>query len=899
MVTVRRAGTSTSRRTRTLSFAGSGRSLSRLGRLGLYGSHRPSIVSGQPFAGPQALPGLFQWIDAYQGITQAAGAVSQWNDLSGGDRHFVQGTGTNQPTYSATGWDASRPAVTFDGTSDIMFASGASIYAAAGSTMYFLFRPIVLAVSACFWSEGDPTNTITRASLYSSNPTSSLGYIIRNDANVTTFNGALASGVFTAGTAVLIAISDTGSAFKVRVNGIAQAIVPYTRSGVFTVTRTNLGGQSTSGGLSAFFNAAYAEAATYRAVHTQAQMEQMEGYLAWKWGLTSLLPASHPFKSVSPMFLTFDPRYHMADLIAWYDPTDGASMAQAGGKVSQINDKSTSGFHLVQGTGAAQPAVNSAVIPGKTVIEFNGAQYMQSNGGLSIGNGGGLSAIVSGYTNITPSNNARLLTLIKAATSTDNDVNGFLCSRFATGSNSIVAMTSAALFTVNTFTVAAWFLHSSDRNASAIRSWLNGAAPKNVALSDALAVLDRVLIGTSWSGGVPSNAYLTGYLSIITLFGVVLSDPNRQRAEGFAAWYTGQQALLDAAHPYRNSPPIPLGPVNSIAPVISADGPYWEVGRTFTCTTGTWTGASSYAYQWLRNGVRIAGATSSTYLTVAADSGQTLSCLVTAIGANGVTLLASNSGRVNWSPLAGDIAGLLAYFNPSIPSSVTQSLGAVSQINDLSGNNRHLTQATGANQPLANAADATLGNKQTLSFSSHFLNNTGQSITVAKSTSLVVMCPDYTVMVNGARFFSTSLNAQADSGSDKILLASCSGGGNSFGGATATGIAAVGIAQNEWHSLMVVRDDATQSANRDGGAATASGTPGAANASPVTRMCMGTNLSGSNPGTQYFIGKGALVVWYSGILSAADQAKVQGWAHWATGLQSLLPSGHTYASAPP
>jgi len=27
---------------------------------------------------------------------------------------------------------------------------------------------------------------------------------------------------------------------------------------------------------------------------------RVEGYLAWKWGLTSSLPAFHPFKKVSP-----------------------------------------------------------------------------------------------------------------------------------------------------------------------------------------------------------------------------------------------------------------------------------------------------------------------------------------------------------------------------------------------------------------------------------------------------------------------------------------------------------------------------------------------------------------------------------------------------------------------
>jgi hypothetical protein len=46
-----------------------------------------------------------------------------------------------------------------------------------------------------------------------------------------------------------------------------------------------------------------------------------------------------------------------------------------------------------------------------------------------------------------------------------------------------------------------------------------------------------------------------------------------------------------------------------------------------------------------------------------------------------------------------NIAGLQMWFDASVSLSVTLNSGNVSQINDLSGNNRHLEQATAANQP--------------------------------------------------------------------------------------------------------------------------------------------------------------------------------------------------------
>lgn len=72
-----------------------------------------------------------------------------------------------------------------------------------------------------------------------------------------------------------------------------------------------------------------------------------------------------------------------------------------------------------------------------------------------------------------------------------------------------------------------------------------------------------------------------------------------------------------------------LAPRNTVAPVASGTG---TVGQTLSVTNGTWTagGAITYAYQWLRAGVVIAGANAATYLLAAGDSGKTVSCTVTA-----------------------------------------------------------------------------------------------------------------------------------------------------------------------------------------------------------------------------------------------------------------------------
>ncbi len=80
-------------------------------------------------------------------------------------------------------------------------------------------------------------------------------------------------------------------------------------------------------------------------------------------------------------------------------------------------------------------------------------------------------------------------------------------------------------------------------------------------------------------------------------------------------------------------------PANTALPSITGS-PY--VGQVLTCSQGTWTNSpTSYAYQWLRGGSAIAGATSSTYSLGAADAGGLISCAVTSTNAGGSTVSTS------------------------------------------------------------------------------------------------------------------------------------------------------------------------------------------------------------------------------------------------------------------
>lgn len=84
-----------------------------------------------------------------------------------------------------------------------------------------------------------------------------------------------------------------------------------------------------------------------------------------------------------------------------------------------------------------------------------------------------------------------------------------------------------------------------------------------------------------------------------------------------------------------------IAPINTAAPVASGTG---TVGQNLNVTNGTWQySPTGYAYQWLRGGSTIAGATNAVYALVGADSGNSVSCQVTATNAAGSTAVGSNA----------------------------------------------------------------------------------------------------------------------------------------------------------------------------------------------------------------------------------------------------------------
>lgn len=76
-----------------------------------------------------------------------------------------------------------------------------------------------------------------------------------------------------------------------------------------------------------------------------------------------------------------------------------------------------------------------------------------------------------------------------------------------------------------------------------------------------------------------------------------------------------------------------------------------EAGEILACADGTWQGAPTFTYQWLRNGAVIGGAVTNEYTLVAADEGKAIQCRVNA--SNSEATVAATSARVVVAPAPG------------------------------------------------------------------------------------------------------------------------------------------------------------------------------------------------------------------------------------------------------
>jgi hypothetical protein len=239
------------------------------------------------------------WLDAADAatVTTVSGAVSQWNDKSGNARHATQGTAGSRPSYNSSGLNG-KGLLTFDGTNDqLTYAAGAdpfTIIAVASTSTNEIYRSIVGAiktsgsgnVDAFYLQGGSPARTATfsRSTLVD---------------GVGGGDFLSTAGVFTSGAHFIFAGRHDGSTITSWLNG-TQGTVDTTASTPRGVGTGVVGAAYYADTIVDFWPGTIAELIICPTSQTNLNVQKLEGYLAWKWGLTANLPAGHPYKTIGP-----------------------------------------------------------------------------------------------------------------------------------------------------------------------------------------------------------------------------------------------------------------------------------------------------------------------------------------------------------------------------------------------------------------------------------------------------------------------------------------------------------------------------------------------------------------------------------------------------------------------
>jgi hypothetical protein len=227
------------------------------------------------------------WLDAADttSITFSSGTnnVTAWRDKSGNGNNATAGV---SPTYSSNG-------VQFDGT-----------------TSYLTSALTIPTNTHCLIAVHNPTSTAKNTSLFRFQAPA--GYIVfpyyntYDQGYITGYDGpSLVSGSST--------LADNCSAGKINItvaniastsqviynNGVQQSSTTASITSGTSVSLT-LGSFLNAGTPIEFYQGTIYETVVFNNALSTAQRQQVEGYLAWKWGLQSNLPSTHAYAKFAP-----------------------------------------------------------------------------------------------------------------------------------------------------------------------------------------------------------------------------------------------------------------------------------------------------------------------------------------------------------------------------------------------------------------------------------------------------------------------------------------------------------------------------------------------------------------------------------------------------------------------
>lgn len=514
---------------------------------------------------PTSISGCQWWLDSADSsrVLLSGVNVTQWNDKSGNSRNAV---------FSLSNY-ATRVSI----NSGVSFSNSyyTTTYTAdpTNESLFIAFRS-QSASNRIMLSPPNPNGRFVGIPDTGTTPSYSIGF----GKDAITWGATVP---ITSNANVLTTIQFSSGSFS-RISANGGSFSNYTALSFNSGSNTNIGGAISGGNVVIPYVGIIYEIIAYNSVLSSNNMQQVEGYLAWKWGLQGSLPTTHPFYYAAPNnqgltypvglripapiqsfqgspspFVFFNPRT-VSGVVLWLDAIDpnGTGIAPAGGAtLSNWIDKSGISNNATGGIATYQ--TNRLFgLPG-IVFAGNTAYTLAKPGSLSIGQSQGSSLFVvvqsSGATSTeqaifaqSPSNpgacdkTGRILYFETAVTT----LAATMYCGFAGTTNAYSVNQVALVSDLYTNTGVGNYTHNTFLNGTAFTT--SGTTVTGANTSATIAHIGTLNVG---------SPNLNGVIYEILYYNSTLSTNQRQLIEGYLAWKWGLQGSLPSNHPFRNAPP--------------------------------------------------------------------------------------------------------------------------------------------------------------------------------------------------------------------------------------------------------------------------------------------------------------------------------------------------------
>lgn len=268
--------------------------------------------------------------------------------------------------------------------------------------------------------------------------------------------------------------------------------------------------------------------------------QQVEGYLAWKWGVRNSLPAAHPYRNVLPSTALFVPT-SISNCALWFDAADTTTITGTT-QVTVWTNKGTLGGNATPRTGSCTSGniangLNFVRCPAGMDLQFTAALNTQARSWFFVARktppliaGPTYSAIV-GQPGVSGQDGV-VIAYIDATT--NNIGHGPAAVRVSVSANVPAATTSSVFMSaIVNGTVAQNRLTLNGE----VRTLLNSVAASSYRTASSTYIL----------GGRADYNQSIDIMEVIFYYGAV-TDAQRRTVEGYLAWKWGLTALLPSSH---------------------------------------------------------------------------------------------------------------------------------------------------------------------------------------------------------------------------------------------------------------------------------------------------------------------------------------------------------------